>query len=975
MSFALNGTHIDGGTFNNVAGNMTQVLNSHVSNSHARISAGTERGERKQGLMSSTTGSIGAIRGDRVSRHRNGEPYGIADRRHRHEHHQSELPHRNSNSTSSYDVQASRATIAPSQYNTRSVYATNNEAISAFNSAQLQESSPFYQSAISNGYGRSWSNVPEGHDVIPAPVQYDLVPTYSGTQENISVDGSEPRPAARLGHHSMLPYQAPSIFPEIISNNTYNSIGGNMTQVYGESGIDILYRYVVMEALHDSGERFPEPACHPGTRTEILEELRSWSTDINPDSTILWLHGSAGMGKSAIAQMFAGHCQQEGRLGASFFFRRGHPKRGTWNGLITTIAYQLAKSVPEFLSPLQEAMEADKLIVGRTIPVQFERLLMEPFRHAATPQIIPVIVLDGLDECADHTVQQRILGLFIGSIRAHQLPIRLLIISRPEPHLREVLETKETLSICRPLALSADDSAYEDIRKYLQDEFSRIHSAYLVRGIDLGAIWPISDALNHLVRKSSGIFIYATTVIRFISDEYSHPEDRLASVLHLDPQSTAPLDDLYTQILSVLPQECLQFRILHAIWKSIIPGGLDLNPEDIDMLLELRAGTSRLILRGLYSLFTIPPISSKFSLWQPISFLHASLSDYLGDSRRSGPWCVSLPWLQTEYVHCLIRLLSSPLPTEFTSGDRVRIFYSNAVYALSTILRNTTPSDDLIGLMRHKEFQHSLFYVQPLMPGPQRDSCYPSDLIQLWEGHRYIFDLTSDLKLNTNRSTPTFRFDAIYTEIFSNHPDLVFVLQTMVFLPLHHREILRILGPTWNDQAFMPFHEFRDQLALPFPDGDSPLDFLSDYRRAGHIYSDPRNAAEELVLLWIYRVKELLSSGGLFWISGVLILDRIDRWPRRPRIVLELETLDLSGLCHQMAIDPEAHKLAHEYGILRPNIYRILDWLQDFPDPPLRAITIWERQIEAIKRCARSNDWESDSDSEESNSDSESDSL
>ncbi|KAJ7117033.1 hypothetical protein C8R44DRAFT_674327, partial [Mycena epipterygia] len=188
-----------------------------------------------------------------------------------------------------------------------------------------------------------------------------------------------------------------------------------MTQVtsYGEAGIDRLCRYVVMEALHNSVERFPEPACHPGTRTEKLEQLISWSIDTSPESSLLWLNGSAGMGKSAIAQMFAGECHKQHRLGASFFFRRGHLKRGTWNSLITTIAYQLANSVPDFLLPLQQAMEANKLVVGRALPVQFQQLLVEPFRDAPVPQIIPVIVLDGLDECADHTVQQRILGLFI----------------------------------------------------------------------------------------------------------------------------------------------------------------------------------------------------------------------------------------------------------------------------------------------------------------------------------------------------------------------------------------------------------------------------------------------------------------------------------------------------------------------------------------------------------------------------------
>ncbi|KAJ7117016.1 hypothetical protein C8R44DRAFT_203151 [Mycena epipterygia] len=302
-----------------------------------------------------------------------------------------------------------------------------------------------------------------------------------------------------------------------------------------------------------------------------------------------------------------------------------------------------------------------------------------------------------------------------------------------------------------------------------------------------------------------------------------------------------------------------------------------MDPEGIDMFLDLRRGTCRVTLRGLHALFTIPPIPSKFAGQLPISFLHASLSDYLGDSRRSGPWCISLPWLQTDYVHCMIQLLSSPLPTEFASGDRVKYFYDAAVHSLPTILRNATPSDDLIGLMRHKEFQHSLFYVRPLMPWPQRDSCYPSDLIHLWEGHQYIFNLLPHLKLSRNRSTTTFRFDAIYTEIFSNHPYLLFVMQTMILLPLNPWQAFRILGPPWNYQVFLPFVEYREQLELPFPEGDSPLNFLSDYRRAGHIYSDPRNAAEELVLLWIYRAKELLVSGGSFWYYQFDVIGLIDR--------------------------------------------------------------------------------------------------
>ncbi|KAJ6601967.1 hypothetical protein DFH09DRAFT_884271, partial [Mycena vulgaris] len=147
---------------------------------------------------------------------------------------------------------------------------------------------------------------------------------------------------------------------------------------------------------------------------------------------------------------------------------------------------------------------------------QFRRLILEPFQQTTPLGFLPVILVDGLDECDDHRAQQQILCLFIDAIRAKQLPIILLICSRPEPHLREQLNTKQTSDICCSLVLSADRLAYEDIRTFLRDKFSTIDSESQRRGIPLGEPWPSPEALEHLVQKSSGIFIYATTVIRFV---------------------------------------------------------------------------------------------------------------------------------------------------------------------------------------------------------------------------------------------------------------------------------------------------------------------------------------------------------------------------------------------------------------------------------------------------------------------------
>jgi hypothetical protein len=58
---------------------------------------------------------------------------------------------------------------------------------------------------------------------------------------------------------------------------------------------------------------------------------------------------------------------------------------------------------------------------------------------------------------------------------------------------------------------------------------------------------------------------------------------------------------------------------------------------------------------------------------------------------------------------------------------------------------------------------------------------------------------------------------------------------------------------------FCPFLEFQELfLDFPFHEGDSPTDFLEDPDRAGDLYRDPQDIAEDLVLLWIRCAKNAL---------------------------------------------------------------------------------------------------------------------
>jgi hypothetical protein len=142
-----------------------------------------------------------------------------------------------------------------------------------------------------------------------------------------------------------------------------------------------------------------------------------------------------------------------------------------------------------------------------------------------------------------------------------------------------------------------------------------------------------------------------------------------------------------------VPQALQPLRVLHAIWEGTL-GGLRLDPEEMDMLLHLRDGSSRLAFRGLHSLLYVPPRHTRFGTRRGgaprvVGVLHASLLDYLCDARRSGRWCVSTPGLHADYVHCTILLLSTPRRTEST-----RSFYR---YTSSTVVLGRNESDKPTG--------------------------------------------------------------------------------------------------------------------------------------------------------------------------------------------------------------------------------------------------------------------------------------
>ena len=418
----------------------------------------------------------------------------------------------------------------------------------------------------------------------------------------------------------------------------------------------MLHQASAMGATHDSDERYPPPKCHPETRKAVLDTILKWADGRN--SGILSLYGPAGAGKSAIAQTIAEYCAKERRLGASFFFSRGKMGRSNAARVFPTIAYQLAISVPEIRTFIERIVEDDPSIINKSRDIQLQKLIIEP-HQAITPSeslnLPKVIIIDGLDECEEVSVQQHILSLLGHALADRQLPLRLFITSRPEPHIRDTFDRFVPQYICHHITLDNSFLPDKDIYTFLRSGFTDIHDSHHHTMASILKPWPSEAAIDFLVQKSSGQFIYASTVLKFIDDGDCRPPEQLKIVMGITgSNSTAftALDHLYHQILSTNSDTNRLLLILGIIITLHHP----LSVHHIECLLSLKDGDVRLGLRRLHSLLDIPDPNPS-SVHLPIRLHHASFSDFLTDPVRSGQFFIQTTTHHTHLTCLCLRTL------------------------------------------------------------------------------------------------------------------------------------------------------------------------------------------------------------------------------------------------------------------------------------------------------------------------------
>jgi hypothetical protein len=367
----------------------------------------------------------------------------------------------------------------------------------------------------------------------------------------------------------------------------------------------------------------------------MLDGIARWASDGNAES-MLTLVDQAGTGKSTIAAHMTKKWENEGSLLARFFFSK--PSTVTGNGVATTLARDIAESVPSLGSLIVEVVEKHPNYTACSLQQQLEWLVFAPLRSLEGQHIL---VIDALDECsrADRAVLLKSTLDFIGGFEAGSCPLKVLLTSRPEDDIvsrvREPRYAKLIDNVNFSLHSKENTSNEDDVQIYI----TRVLSNHLN-----------PEQVDLLTKRANGLFIWASTAQAFISSALD-PVARFEKLI----ESDSSLNSLYDDVLNVALESAgdekeIVMKVLRAICVTREP----LTTEMMDELLGLRSGITQQVVIKLSS------VLSGGSDRAAIYVLHPTFLEYLQSISRDPP-IVTISGAEGLMAKGCLKVLSSGL--------------------------------------------------------------------------------------------------------------------------------------------------------------------------------------------------------------------------------------------------------------------------------------------------------------------------
>lgn len=454
--------------------------------------------------------------------------------------------------------------------------------------------------------------------------------------------------------------QASENFTQSLTSHNYvlsHESNERQKAIQGHQELDLLEKKLkpVLTARSSQGH-----ACLEGTRTKPLEEIMAWSARMEALLKLFWLHGLAGSGKSSIAATVCEMLESKGMLAGTFFCKRDIPNQREPRLILPSLSYTLALLHKPYSDCVLKALEKEPDVSTRPVNFQLSTLFLSPFSELSLQQSSRdkpiVLVIDALDECGDVESRSQI-AKCLCKIAALADWLKVFVISRPLPVLAREFSSNNAL--CLDLnTISADN----DIMVYTKSCLKE-----LVDAQSLDRKWLNDDTVADLSRRACGLFIWMSTVTRFIRGHYDQDDamEMLLSDQHSDPGSS--LDSLYRAVIqnSRGGKEAVNLPLMRAALGTIYSTSKN-EPLSADGLYDLiptlgrKAKFSRAALKAIIGDLrsVLYEDSSKGNV---IRVCHPSFLDFIGSSERCGEYWTNPEHLNQAIIEICLNLMRTKL--------------------------------------------------------------------------------------------------------------------------------------------------------------------------------------------------------------------------------------------------------------------------------------------------------------------------
>ncbi|GME60049.1 P-loop containing nucleoside triphosphate hydrolase [Neofusicoccum parvum] len=277
--------------------------------------------------------------------------------------------------------------------------------------------------------------------------------------------------------------------------------------------------FLDFEVMQNQEERIPAAHSrtfqwvfkHPKRRQKSWSDFSAW---LSSDSSIYWITGKAGAGKSTLMKFINASTRTQSLVERGlqerfshfifanhYFCNSGAELQMSQQGLLRTLIYQIIQQKPSLArTGFPEESELHQLFslwTSKSITLaKLQRAL--DLMVKSTPEVCFVLFIDGLDEfTGDHST----LIEFVKRL-SNNPNVKICVASRPWPVFEDAFQTGPNLRI--------EDLTYRDIVAFVESKFkeSKGHAEMQVESPERA-----QELMRDIAVKASGVFLWVSLVV------------------------------------------------------------------------------------------------------------------------------------------------------------------------------------------------------------------------------------------------------------------------------------------------------------------------------------------------------------------------------------------------------------------------------------------------------------------------------